>query len=1203
MLQPEEGNRLTFMSTILPNSGEGSCEALALLDSGADICIVSPAALTTANIPILACPPVSITVAGSTTSAARQATFSIAIPLHGREPTVLPITAYVIDDAPLILSEPFQRAHKIDILRSTTPISAKIVHPTSKKPTCIALSPTVCSPKRAAKSFKRTGTEYVLCHVRHVADSSRDFQPTLSDDGGSLTPDQERTLEQLLTTYADVLPDSRPATLPPQREVDHRIELIPDAAPTRRRGYRMTPDKLRALKEILNDGLHRGILQRSSSEFASPVLLVKKKDGNYRMVADFTSLNAITRKTVPSLPLIDDLIASLSGAQFLSTLDLASGFDQVRLHPESVPYTAITTPFGLFEFNVMAQGLTGAPACFQRAMNTTLHDAIGSYAAVFIDDILVYSKSFSEHMTHLETVLSRLRADKWYCKPSKCHFASRELNYLGFRVSGDTVRPTAEKIHTITNWPRPRSIRDVRSFNGFASFYRRFVPHLADISKPLMDIQNSQPPVFNWSADADAAFEAIRKGIINAPSLKQPRFDLPTRLTTDASDYALGGVLEQRHSDDWYPLGFYSRQFRAAERNWDASEKEAIGVIDCCKHFRFVLLGVDHFDIYTDNIANVALRTNAEPSPKQMRWRTQMAQYNYTIHHVKGTLNRADAISRLPAVCEPLADDHILHADAFTTLLGDTPDLNDTIRDNIAEDPHFARILERLDEGHPGTLAQFSYENGILYHITTEPATKRICVPSNPPALRVELLERHHDDALAGHPGADATYELLTRNYFWPRMAKDASHHVQTCKMCQQTKHHGSHRGRVHQISVPPYWWHTIAADFIGELPTDRHNFNAALVIIDMFTRRVRILPTRTDIQAPDAVRLFDSVVAQFGLPRVILTDRDTLFRDFWKELWHARGVEVKQSVANHAQTNGMCERANQKVKQQLTTRVNFNKDDWSEHVTHVEFSINNTVHSATGFTPFFLDMGRHPISPSSPAECDTADMDVDDFLKAQLINAAKAHDANLVAQQKMIDAADKHRSAGPPLKVGDLVFVRSDNLLTAEERARPRKAFSLRWAGPFPITNVAVEDTTFDLALPPTYRAHNRFHREALKLFHDDPDGATLGRPGYEEAPPPDDDGHHAIDAILTHDYKRGVLKFLTSWIGRPQAESEFLPYDAFVGSDGVVAEQLLDYCRLHKISIPAQPIIDDAEPDSVASPRTSSGRAVRLPARLRSD
>ena len=346
----------------------------------------------------------------------------------------------------------------------------------------------------------------------------------------------------LLDKYQDVFLD--PKTLPPERAYDHTIPLLPNAIPVNARPYRYSPLHKDEIERQVREMLSAGLIIPSTSPFASPVLLIQKKDGSWRFCVDYRRLNDITIKNRFPMPLIEEIIEELAGSAYFAKLDMKSGYHQVRMKKEDEYKTAFKTHHGHYQFKVMPFGLTNAPATFQCIMNEVLAPFLRKFVMVFLDDILIYSPDLETHLAQLDQVLSTLRTHHLYMKKSKCSFAQLQVEYLGHVISGAGVATAGDKIEAMLKWPVPQNVTDVRAFLGLTGYYRRFVRGYGSIAKPLTQLLKHKQ--FQWSSDAQAAFVQLKQAMVSAPVLALPDFKESFVVETDASDIGIGAVLMQK---------------------------------------------------------------------------------------------------------------------------------------------------------------------------------------------------------------------------------------------------------------------------------------------------------------------------------------------------------------------------------------------------------------------------------------------------------------------------------------------------------------------------------------------------------------------------------------------------------------------------------------------------------------------------------
>jgi hypothetical protein len=443
--------------------------------------------------------------------------------------------------------------------------------------------------------------------------------------------------------FPDVFPEDLPG-IPPNREVEFTIDLLPGTAPISKAPYRMAPLELKELKEQLQELLDKGFIRPSISPWGAPVLFVKKKDGSMRLCIDYRELNKVTVKNKYPLPRIDDLFDQLQGSQVFSKIDLRSGYHQLKVKEEDVQKTAFRTRYGHYEFLVMSFGLTNAPAAFMDMMNRVFRELVDRCVVVFIDDILIYSKSREEHVEHLQTVLGILRKQQLYAKFKKCEFWLDRVAFLGHVVTKDGIAVDPGKVEAVVNWVRPSNAHEVRSFLGLAGYYRRFVEGFSKLAGPLTRLTKKNEK-FQWSDECEQSFQELKQRLVTAPVLTLPSGTGGFVIYSDASHKGLGCVLMQQGK----VIAYASRQLKPYERNYPTHDLELAAVVFALKIWRHYLYG-EHCEIFTDHKSLKYFFTQKELNMRQRRWLELLKDYDCTISYHPGKANVvADALSRKTA--------------------------------------------------------------------------------------------------------------------------------------------------------------------------------------------------------------------------------------------------------------------------------------------------------------------------------------------------------------------------------------------------------------------------------------------------------------------------------------------------------------------------------------------------------------------------
>ncbi|XP_057755441.1 uncharacterized protein LOC130974589 [Arachis stenosperma] len=486
-------------------------------------------------------------------------------------------------------------------------------------------------------------------------------------------------IKEVLEENKDVMPSELPKQLPPRRKVDHKIELELGAKSLASTPYRMTPPELEELKKQLKDLLDAGFIRPSKAPYGAPVLFQKKHDGSLRLCIDYRALNKVTIKNKYPIPLIADLFDQLGRAKWFSKLDLRSGYHQVRIADGDEPKTTCVTRYGSYEWLVMPFGLTNAPATFCTLMNEIFRPYLDRFVVVYLDDIVVYSNTLEEHVEHLRTVFKILRENNLYVKKEKCSFARDEVHFLGHIIKGGTLCMDQGKVKAIKEWEPPNKISELRSFLGLANYYRRFIKGYSAKAAPLTDLLKKNHS-WEWSKECQKAFDELKAGITEGLVLALPNYSKVFEVHTDASDYAIGGVLMQ----EGHPIAFESHKLNDTKRRYTVQEKEMTAVVHCLRTWRHYLLG-SHFIVKIDNVATSYFQTQKKLSPKQARWQDFLAEFDFEFEYKSGKTNVvADALSRKAELAAiSMAEGDIVH----------------TIKEGLHHDPLAKKLVELAREG------------------------------------------------------------------------------------------------------------------------------------------------------------------------------------------------------------------------------------------------------------------------------------------------------------------------------------------------------------------------------------------------------------------------------------------------------------------------------------------------------------------------
>jgi len=951
-------------------------------------------------------------------------------------------------------------------------------------------------------------------------------------------------VRNILNEYKDIFPETLPSHLPPERSIDHAINLVPGAEPPHRPIYRMSFEEMNELKRQLTDLLSKGFIRPSTSPFGAPVLFVHKKEGTLRLCVDYRALNKITIKNRYPLPRIDELMDRLVGASYFTKIDLYSGYHQIRIKPEDIHKTAFRTRYGHYEFLVLPFGLTNAPATFMTLMNDIFRKYLDQFVVIYLDDILIYSKTKEGHIQHIKKVLDILRQHQLFAKISKCEFFKQEVEYLGHLISKNGIAVDKRKTEAIQTWPTPSNISEIRSFLGLASYYRKFVPNFSTIATPLTQLLHKDRK-FCWTQNEEKAFNELKSKLSSAPVLLLPDPSIPFSVTTDASDYAIGAVLSQNRGHGDQPIAYESRKLSHAELNYPTHEKELLAIVHALKIWRPYLEG-NKFTVITDHASLEFIRTQTNLSRRQARWLELLQSMTFDVKYRPGKTNIvADALSRRI---------HLSNVNVISTQLTDPKFLEQ----EYLKDNYFAPLFEVFkgnQSDDPKSIARikhFELRNNIIYL----KEGNRMAIPSNK-QLRTLILQEHHDINTAGHLGIDKTYESISRSFYWPKMIKDVRKYINSCDSCQRNK--GTNQqpaGLLQPLDIPNRRWEQVSMDFIVQLPTTHQGHDAIFVVVDRLTKRAYFIPTHTSVTAPEIATLFlNTIFKDHGIPQVIISDRDARFTShFWKALFQELGTKLSMSTAFHPQTDGQTERTNRTLEEMLRAYVSYRQNDWDKYLALAEFAYNNSKQASTGFTPFELDAGQHPLTPVTLATRTSTPVEsTNKFLDQWKTMMEVAKDNLILAQQHQTEQANKYRRH-IEYNIGDKVLLSTRHINNPVDKNRPTRKLSPKFIGPYKIIK-KVSTTAYKLDLPETLRIHPVFHVSLLKRYHETSNFSRTIPPPPIFIPETQQE-EYEVEIILDKKIIQNKTQYLVKWLGYPLHDATWEPIEHLVNAGEKIKE-----------------------------------------------
>ena len=849
--------------------------------------------------------------------------------------------------------------------------------------------------------------------------------------GKSLTQNQRELLSTvLLKNQAAFLWDSK--QIGHTKLIEHTIPTG-DNRPIQTKQYPIPSVARDRVQEQINDMLENKFIRPSNSPWRSPVLLVKKKlpDGSikYRFCIDLKKVNSITTKDSYSLPRISETVDALSGAKYFTTMDVDRAFWQVGVAEEDKRKTAFTVDGRLFEFNVMPFGSMNASSTFQRLMDRVLRGLTWKQCLVYIDDVLIFSSTFEQHLKDIDEVLSRFIFSNLKLKPSKCSFADEEVEYLGFKITAKGIQATTKKIDAILNIKPPELSKNLFNFLCSINYYRTLIPNFGRITVDLYQMAQVKKRSCTWTPKTLQQFADLKQALVTAPILAFPNFKIPFHIQTDASQKAIGGVLLQKIDNFFKPIAFASRKLSDTEKRYSATERELLAIIYCYDQFYSHVYG-RKIEFYTDHQPLVTMCKLKKPLGRLGRLFHRLQDVDHEIHYLPGTSNfLPDFLSR------SFHEESCESVDSYSTSITTDTDweesqLSDSelhsVKQLILNNANDAEWLA-ISNGRRWILEKpklYLSENILKY------SSNRIVCPIE---IIPHILALFHDSPFSGHRAFETTLVAIRNRFFWLNMVTEIKDYCKSCTICQKYNFACLHNRaplKPLEVSRP---WQLVGFDFMGPLKESRHGNKYIVLGIDHFTKFAEGAATASFDAVTTATFMFNNIICRYGMVEQILTDQGVNFESkLIQHLCILMGTDKLHTSTYHPAGNGITERLNKTVKPNLAKYVNDEHDDWDLFLQLAISSYNNSYHSSIKMIPYEAQFGRPPVLVADvimnhQLPSNTRIKDVADYTIALRRSAARIHDMVLQntesARTRMKMNYDRFTQDRITFKIGDTVI------------------------------------------------------------------------------------------------------------------------------------------------------------------------------------
>jgi hypothetical protein len=878
---------------------------------------------------------------------------------------------------------------------------------------------------------------------------------------GKLLKNEQARLRSLILEYKNRFKKEMTADVLNSKDKPYELKLSDVSQPVIQNIGRLSPEKHRVMEEMAENLHKRNLIEESDGAWRSRVVLVPKKDGGLRTTIDYRKVNELILPDSYPMPRTDEILDNLHGAKYFSKLDMTDGFWQIALAEDSRDYTGFVTRSKFWRWKVLPMGLKSSPSVFQRKMDCILGEIKWKFVMCYLDDLIIYSKTFEEHMDHIKQVLEKLELAGMFVKLSKCAFGMESIDFLGHIVTKEGIKPDPKKTKAIAGMTAPTDAHGVRRFLGMASFYRRYIKDFAARTEGMRNLIHKDT-IFKWTLNHDKEFEDIKKELISNPVMAYPNFREKFILATDASHKGLGAVLSQKYPDGERVVAYASRSLTKGEKGYGITQLEALAVVWAVNQFKVYLQ--DHkFTLITDHRALVKFKELKDTNPLLERWSIKLSPYDYDVEYRPGKdHHNADCPSRTPV-------DLILSIDIdeFVDMQKNDEEIKAYYEKSIKKGIVNFVIDEKREvfEEREYVLNPFeSYvvknDNRLWYRNTRMTRGKcresfdRLCIPRK---MIPEILQLTHNP---NHFGFKKTLDKVKEKFWWPKLNKDTFDYCNTCKECaaRNTPKGFNSRGKIQKIEVSRKF-ELIGIDLCNPGPATRPGgYQHILVATDYATKWTMCVPVMDKEAKTLADALWEHWICYFGCPERIISDNGGEFigDDIVKELMELMKIKHHTTTSYHPRANGQVERFNKTMANMLAKKLTDKTQVlWHKYLSTIALEYNCTRHSATGETPFFLVYGQEPHMPLDELlKLDISKKyDIDKWRKEGIpVMKERMRFAIKGIKEAQTINADRRNQRLKEIRyaIGDKVLIREEPRTNRD--AEVHKKLKSPWIGPFTI-------------------------------------------------------------------------------------------------------------------------------------------------------